>query len=134
MEEETLVRVKYNETDSMRYLYHGNYVYYYHASRTELLRKVGLCDRNLESNGIILPVVELQSKYIKPAYYDDELTVRTQLLKISACMLHFSHRIYNAKEELINQGNTIIAYVNRSSRKPIKIPNPIKEKLNFLIK
>ena len=134
MEEETLIRVKYNETDSMKYLYHGNYVYYYHTSRTELLRKVGLCDKNLETNGIILPVVELQSKYIKPAYYDDELTVKTQLLKISACKLHFFHRIFNTKDELINQGNTIVAYVNKSTRKPIKIPIPIKERLNFLIK
>lgn len=134
MEEEIKLRVKFNETDSMRYLYHGNYVYYYHASRTELLRKVGMCDKKLESNGIILPVIELQSKYLKPAYYDDELRVRTKLIKVAGCRLHFLHEIYNEDSDLINQGNTVVAYVNNSTRKPIKIPENIKERLNFLIK
>lgn len=133
MEEEITLRVKYNETDSMRYLYHGNYVYYYHASRTELLRKVGLSDKKLESHGIILPVVEIYSKYLKPAFYDDELKVKSKLLKISGCKLHFVHEIYNPDKELINQGNTVVAYVNSSTRKPIKIPAEIKERLNFLI-
>lgn len=133
MTEETKLRVKYNETDSMKYLYHANYIYYYHASRTELLRKVGLCDKKLELNGIILPVIEMQSKFAKPAYYDDELTVRTLLQRISACKLFFTHEIYNEENEKINSGSTVVAFVNKSTRKPIKIPTEINEKLNYLL-
>lgn len=133
IEEELKVRVRYNETDSMNYLYHSNYIYYYHASRTELLRKVGLSDKDLESRGIILPVIEMQSKYLKPAFYDDELIIKTKLSKLSACKLFFMHDIYNEQNELINHGNTTVAYVNKSTRKPIKIPNQIIERLNYLI-
>jgi acyl-CoA thioester hydrolase len=134
MEEKTKIRVRYNETDSMKYLYHGNYVSYYHASRTELLRSIGLSDKELETNGIILPVIDLQSKYLKPAFYDDELTVKTKLVEISTCKLHFKHEVYNDKEELINKGATIVAYVNNSTRKPIRIPEEINKKLRYLIK
>ena len=132
-EEGIKIKVRYNETDSMQYLYHGNYVYYYHASRTELLRKIGLSDKELETNGIILPVIELQSKFLKPAFYDDELVVKTKLSEISACKLFFLHNIYNTQNELINQGNTTVAYVNESTRKPVKIPTQIAKRLRFLI-
>jgi len=133
MEEKLKIRVRYHETDSMKYLYHGNYASYYHASRTELLRKIGLSDKSLEINDVILPVVELQSKYLKPAFYDDELTIMTVLAKISGCKLCFDHAVYNFNEELINKGSTIIAYVNNKTRKPIKIPQSVIKKLNYLL-
>jgi len=128
------IKVRFNETDQMNYLYHGNYASYYHVSRTELLRGVGLSDKSLEIDGIILPVIELQSKYIKPAFYDDELNIKTVLHEVKGCKLHFNHEVYNSKKELINIGSTIVAYINKTTRKPIKIPQPIKEMLNFLIK
>jgi len=133
MKEETKLRVKYNETDSMKYLYHANYINYYHVSRTELLRKVGLCDKILDLNGIILPVIEMHSKFVKPAFYDDELIVKTLLQKVSACKLFFCHEIFNEMNEKINSGSTIVAYVNKATGKPIKIPTEINEKLNYLI-
>lgn len=126
------IRVRYNETDSMKYVYHGNYASYFHASRTELLRKVGLDDKTLEFNGIILPVIEMNIKYLKPAVYDDELVVNTSIVKISACKILFHHEIYNHENELINKADTTIAYVNSSTRKPIAIPKEIKERLNIL--
>jgi acyl-CoA thioester hydrolase len=128
------IKVRFNETDPMRYLYHGNYASYYHASRTELLRSIGLNDKELEINGVILPVIELQSKYLKPAFYDDDLTVKTILSEISSCKLCFQHEVYNDKEEIINKGSTVVAYVNNGTRKPIKIPQTIIERLKFLIK
>jgi acyl-CoA thioester hydrolase len=132
MKEELALRVRFNETDSMRYLYHGNYACYYHACRTELLRKIGLCDKELELNGIILPVIELYSKYLKPAYYDDQLVVKTVLSRFSACKIFFEHEIFNEEEVIINRGSTVVAYVNKSTRQPIKIPEEVKQRLNFL--
>ncbi|OFY24229.1 MAG: hypothetical protein A2W98_15190 [Bacteroidetes bacterium GWF2_33_38] len=132
MKEELQIRVRYNETDSMKYVYHGNYATYFHASRTELLRKVGLDDKTMEMNGIILPVVEMNVKYIQPAVYDELLTVKTSVKAISACKLYFNHQIFNANNVLINQAETTIAYVNSSTRKPIAIPKEIKERLNIL--
>ncbi|MBI9036068.1 MAG: acyl-CoA thioesterase [Bacteroidales bacterium] len=128
------IRVRYNETDSMRYLYHGNYASYYHASRTELLRSVGLSDIEFERQGVILPVIDLQSKYLKPAFYDDELIIKTDLLKISVCKLQFSHKVYNNKNEIINKGCSTVAYVDNLSRKPLRIPPMIMESLKCLIK
>ncbi len=134
MVEKTQIRVRYNETDSMRYLYHGNYASYYHASRTELLRKVGLSDRELECQGIILPIIDMKVKYLNPAFYDDLLIVKTTLNKMTACKLIFHYEITNQKEEIINRGETTLAYVNKSTRKPIVIPQEIKNKLQFLVK
>lgn len=133
MSGEIKIRVRFNETDAMKYLYHGNYASYYHLSRTELLRRLGLCDKSMEAKGIILPVIDLQCKYLKPAFYDDELMVRTQLSELSACKLCFEHEVYNEDNELINSGFTAVAYVNSESRKPVRIPKEIEEKLKYLI-
>lgn len=130
---ELKIRVRFNETDSMNYLYHGNYASYYHASRTELLRELDLCDKTLGKQNVILPVVESHSKYIKPAFYDDELIVKTNILKMSGCRIYFYHEIYK-NEVLINRGDTTIAYVDKISEKPIKIPDLVRRKLSSLVK
>ncbi len=62
------IRVRYNETDQMGYVYHGNYPSYYHAGRTDLMRSLGVCDKELEKLGILLAVFEINIKYFKPAY------------------------------------------------------------------
>lgn len=133
MEESIKIRVRFNETDSMNFLYHGNYAAYYHASRTELLRKVGLCDNTLGKKGKILPVVKLESKFIKPAFYDDELIVKTILYKVSACRLFFKHEIINPKKEIINKGCTVVAYVDNETREPERIPSSFLESLDCLV-
>lgn len=114
-------RVGFHETDQMRYLYHGNYAALYHTSRTELLRTIGLEDSALEKRGVIMPVVKLSCSFIKPAYYDDELEIVSKLVEVSACKLIFHHQLFR-DGELINEGETAMAYVDIETRKPIKIP------------
>ncbi len=121
-------RVAYHEVDQMRYLYHGHYAAYYHASRTAFLREIQLDDAHLEDMGIILPVVHLTSYYIKPALYDDVLLIRSELAEVSAAKLYFKHYIY-CNEELINKGESTLAVVDLQSRKPIKIDPKLRERL-----
>ena len=76
------IRVRYGETDQMGYVYYGNYALYYEVGRVELLRKLGISYKDLEQQGIGLPVLSLDIKYIKPARYDDLLTIKTSVLVI----------------------------------------------------
>ena len=132
MEASIKIRVRFNETDSMNYVYHGNYASYYHASRTELLRKVNLCDKKLSEQDFLLPVIALESQYKKPVFYDDVIVVISRLLNVTACKLDFEHEIYNSANELVNKGKTSLAFVDMISRKPIRIPDAIQRQLLIL--
>ena len=79
---ETTVRVRYNETDKMGYVYHGNYAQYFEIGRTDALRQVGLSYKEFEDSGVMMPVIHLQSSFIKPARYDDLLTIKTIIKKL----------------------------------------------------
>ena len=73
------VRVRYAETDQMNVVYHGNYAQYFEVGRVEAIRQLGLSYKDLEASGIIMPVIEWTAKFLRPAHYDDLLTVRTTL-------------------------------------------------------
>jgi acyl-CoA thioester hydrolase len=128
MENEIEIRVRFNDTDCMQYVYHGNYAAYYHQCRTELLRKVGLSDKSFEKQNVILPVIEMHTYFNKPAFYDDILKVKTVVKEVSNCKLSFDYEIYNQDNELINIANTVHAYVDNKTRKPLIIPENIKNK------
>lgn len=131
---ENVIQVRYDEVDKMGYVYHGNYARYYHISRTELLRKVGICDRELESQNIILPVIEMNISYIKPVYYDDLITIRTRLLELPKTRMKFQHEVINQNDEIINIANSTLVFVNSNTRKPMIVPEIILNKLELYIK
>ena len=131
---ENNIQVRYDEVDKMGYVYHGNYARYFHISRTELMRKVGICDKELESRNIILPVIEMNIRYIKPVYYDDVITIRTKLLELPETRMKFSHEVINEQEELINIANSTLVFVDSNSRKPVIIPDIILKKLENYLK
>ena len=101
---ETQVRIRYSETDRMGYTYYGNYAQYYEIGRTELIRKFGMTYKSLEDSGIMLPVISLNIKYIKPGFYDDLLTIRTIIKEFPGTRIKFYHEIYNEQNVLINTG------------------------------
>ena len=76
---ENKIRVRYAETDRMGYVYYGNYAQYFEVARVEMLRNLGISYKSLEDSGVILPVIDFTIKYIKPAFYDDFLTVKITL-------------------------------------------------------
>lgn len=125
----TNLRVRYAETDKMGIVYYGNYAQYFEQGRTEWLRNIGFSYKWMEDNGIHLPVVELLVKYKAPAYYDDILTVTTTLKKIPTYRIDFYYEIHNQDGLLLIKGETSLVFVNSATKKLIKAPHYLLEKL-----
>ena len=115
-------RVRYSETDQMGVVYHGNYAQYLEMGRVEWLRDTGISYKNLEENGIMLPVISLSLNYKKSAFYDDLITVETRLKKTPSVKIEFDFVIYNEKREILVIANTVLAFINVKNRRPIRCP------------
>lgn len=126
---ENKIQIRYDEVDKMGYVYHGNYAKYYHISRTELMRNIGLSDKELENQNIILPIIELNIKYIKPTYYDDIITITTVLQHIPDSRMKFYHEVRNNNNEVINRATSIAVFVDMDSRMPMRAPEFIVNKI-----
>jgi acyl-CoA thioester hydrolase len=127
----TEIRVSYANTDKMGYCYYGNYPTFYEIARTELLRKYGLAYKDLEDSGIMMPVLTLNITYLKPAFYDDVLSINVSINNVPTSRITFLYEVFNQKSELLNKGETTLAFINSNSKRPIKCPQIIIEKLNF---
>lgn len=125
----TSFRIRYAETDQMGVVYHGNYAQFFELGRTEWLRETGITYKNMEDNGIMLPVVSLQCNFKKSALYDDVLTVTTKLKKTPTVKIEFDYEINNQNNELICTGNTVLAFLNKETKKPMRCPEYILTKL-----
>ncbi len=124
-------RVRYGETDQMGIVYHGNYAQYLEMGRVEWLRDLGVTYKSMEKNGVLLPVINLQLKYLKPAKYDDLITVETTLRKKPLVKIEFDYKIYNETRVLLVEANTILAFMDKAKNKPMKCPDYILDKLDF---
>lgn len=124
-------RVRYGETDQMGVVYHGNYPQYLEMGRVEWLRALGISYKEMEENGIILPVFSLNIKFLKSAVYDDLIRVRTILKKKPVVRIEFDYQIFNETNELLAEANTVLAFMDSNKNKPIKCPDYILEKLNI---
>src|SRR3989338_2710959 len=115
---ETKVRVRYSETDQMGYCYYGNYAAYFEVARVEALRELGMSYKQMEEDGIAMPVLEYQIKYFKPAFYDDEIRIETIITEMPQYRIYFTYKSYNTKNELINEAKTSLVFVNKTTGKP----------------
>lgn len=127
----THIRVRYGETDQMGVVYHGNYATYFEVARTEWLRSLGVTYKDMEESGIMLPVVSLSFNFIKPAKYDDVLTVSVLLKKKPLVKIDFDYEIINQNKEKISTGNSVLAFIDMETGKPTKCPDYILDKLDF---
>ncbi len=118
LQTETKIRVRYAEVDKMGYVYYGNYAAYYEVARRALMDKLGLSYVEFEDDGFFLPIVKLEIQYIKPAHYDELLTVKIKLVKHSRVRLEFEYEVYSEDGELINKGYTLQVFVDGKTRKP----------------
>ncbi|SNR71517.1 acyl-CoA thioesterase [Hymenobacter mucosus] len=127
---DTNIRVRYAETDQMGYVYHGNYAAYFEVCRTEAFRQLGISYKDLEAEGVGMPVGEIRTRFRRPARYDDLLTVRL-LLKQPAegSRILFEYEIYNEAKELLTEGHTLMVFVSMATGRPVPIPGHIQEKL-----
>ncbi|RZL05723.1 MAG: acyl-CoA thioesterase [Pedobacter sp.] len=130
----TKIRVRYGETDQMGYAYYGNYAQYYEVGRVEMLRSLGMDYAGMERDGVMLPVLELNCKFIKPALYDQEITIKTTVNELPGIRIHFKYELYNADEELINIGSTTLVFVDMEKNKPCKAPEAFMERLKVWFK
>lgn len=128
---ESKIRVRYGETDQMGYCYYGNYAQFYEVGRVEALRNLGFSYRSLEESGIMLPVLEFKIKYLKPAYYDDLLTVKTSVHEIKGARILFTYEMFNEKGELLNTGETTLVFISKGTNKPCTPPESLVERLKI---
>ena len=131
---ETKIRVRYAETDQMGYCYYGNYAQYFEVARVEALRSLGVTYKTMEENGIWLPVVDFSIKYLQPAYYDEELTILTNVVKEPTIRIFFTYETYNEKKEKINFGETSLVFLDKKLKKPVNCPINLREKLKKYFK
>ena len=117
------IRPRYDEVDQMGYVYHANYVTYCHQARTELLREFGINDKVLEQDGIMMPVIEMNLKYLKPSGYDEELTVVTRIKEMPITRFKFEFTFENNSGDIVCKANTTVVFVDSESRKPNKVPD-----------
>jgi len=123
-------RIRYGETDQMGIVYHGNYAQYLEMGRIEWLRSLGISYKTMEESGVILPVISLEIKYKKSAFYDDLITVVTRLKSKPAVRIEFEYEIYNEKRELLATANTVLAFMNKETKRPIRCPGYLLEKID----
>lgn len=117
------IRVRYIETDQMGVVHHANYVQYYEVARTECFEACsGMSYAQMEAEGVMLPILEIKSKYIKPAYYNQLLTIRSIVKELPNVRLLVEYEIYNEQEELINIGSTTLVFVKKDTRRPCQPP------------
>ena len=116
------IRVWYKHTDQMAICHHSNYICYYEAARSEFLRALGMSFAEVERRGIMMPILEVQSKYRKPAYFDELLTVRIILREMPSTRINFFYEIYNERGDLLNTGMTQLGFIHSDSRRPCRCP------------
>ena len=120
---ETQVRVRYAETDQMGYVYYGNYAQYYEVGRVEALRQLGMSYKAMEESGVMLPVHTFSIKYLKPALYDNLLTIITKIKEIPRARITFYYEIYNEQDVLLNEGETTLVFISMATNKPCAAPD-----------
>lgn len=127
---ETKIRTRYAETDQMGYVYYGNYASFYEVARTEMLRSTGICYKDLEEMGVMLPVTDLTCKYMQPARYDDLITVKTYIRERPTVRIKFEYEVFNENGVLLNTGSTQLVFVDMQKNRPCRAPQIFQEKMD----
>jgi acyl-CoA thioester hydrolase len=127
---ETKVRVRYAETDQMGVVYHSNFFLYYEVSRAESIRQLGYTYADMEKMGVIMPVVEVQSRFLRPALYDDLLTIKTILKELPVHhKIEFHHEVYNERNDLLATGRIILYFMEAKTMKRTTMPEELLKKV-----
>ena len=127
------IKVRYCETDQMGLVHHGSYINYFEEARIAWISNLGFSYSEMEKSGIILPVSKLNVSYLRPAYFDDDLLVSVEITELPTSRLIFNYTI-NKEEEVIVTGTTVLAFLNKETKKPVKCPDYMLEKVTPLFK
>lgn len=127
---ETQIRVRYAETDQMHVVYHGNYAQYFEVARVESIRQLGFSYSDMESMGVIMPIIELHTKFLRPAHYDDLLTVKVILKELPADhRIEFHHEVYNEQRKLLTTGRVVLYFIDAKTKEKTTMPEPLMKKI-----
>ena len=124
---EIQLRVRYAETDKMGYVYHGNYATYLEVARVEMLRELGIVYKDMEDEGVLMPLLDFKLKFIRPAKYDDLLTIKTKIEKRPSTKVFFTYEIFNQENVLLTIGETTLVFIDSINYKPIVPPKAFEE-------
>jgi len=126
----TQIRVRYAETDQMGVVYHSNFFPYFESARAESIRELGFTYADMEKMGVIMPVIDVHCRYLRPAKYDDLLTVKTILKELPVHhKIEFHHEVFNEKDELLVVGKIILYFMEANGMKRTTMPAQLLEKL-----
>jgi len=126
----TTIRVRYSETDQMNVVYHGNYAQYFEVARSEAIRDMGITYKEMEEMGIVMPIVELHTKFLRPALYDDLLTIKTQLRELPTNhRIEFHHEVYNEAGKLLTVGRIVLYFLDSKTMARTIMPAALTQHL-----
>jgi acyl-CoA thioester hydrolase len=119
----TELRVRYADTDQMRFAYNGKYFEYFEVGRTEMMREVGLPYEVIEKSGFFMPVIETKIHFFSPAFYDELLVIETRVENLPTSKVHINH-IIKAKERdvVICEGYVELAFLDAKTNRPTRAP------------
>jgi len=134
-ENSTELRVRYAETDQMGIVYYGNYAQYFEVGRVESIRQLGLSYKQLEEMGVAMPVIEMHIKYLRPAKYDDILTIKSAIKELPVgYKIEFIQEIYSEQNKLLTSGKVLLYFVDMQTNKRTNIPEILLDKLKQYFK
>lgn len=127
---ETRIRIHYALTDQMGIVYHGHYAQFYEIGRTEAIRQLGYTYKDIEAMGIIMPVVDIHSRFLRPAKYEDLILVKTTLRELPVThKIIFHSEIFNAQDQLLNAGHVTLYFMEAVKMQRTTMPEALAEKL-----
>lgn len=123
-------RVRYAETDQMGYVYYGNYAMLYEIGRVEMLREIGLSYAAMEAEmKVMMPVMTLNQRFVRPGRYDELLRIETTLRKLPVDTIMFYVEIFNETGDLVNGGSVKLCFVHTESGDAVPAPDYLLAKL-----
>ncbi|MDB5193904.1 MAG: acyl-CoA thioesterase [Segetibacter sp.] len=124
------LRVRYAETDQMNIVYHGNYAQYFEVARSESIRHLGFTYKDMEALGVYMPVVELQVKYLRPAHYDELLTIKTMVKELPTNhRIEFDHEVRNEAGKLLTIGKVVLYFMSSKTGEKTRMPEELLKRV-----
>jgi len=114
--------VRYVETDQMKFVHHSNYLKYFEIARLEWLDNLGISYASMEQDGILMPVISVKIKFIKPLFFGDEFKINVRLIRPPMATLEFDYSIVNQSNQEVCKGNTVLAFLSAKKNHPIRTP------------
>lgn len=126
----TTLRVRYAETDQMNIVYYGNYAQFFEVGRAECIRDLGFSYKKMEELGVHMPVVELHANFLRPARYDDLISIKTTLRQLpEKYEITFHHEVFNERKKLLTTGHVTLMFIDAVANKRMRMPDFLREKL-----